>query len=173
MRINIEPNNLHLPLRAVTCGLNSALRLTLVNIPDEATAVTVTVPAIVEGAETRLACNCTRSGFLWTASLAPNYFPALIGRGTYSVIATIDSQPTWLGTGDFTVVSTELTGSTPPPGAGIYQKKDDDLYLKTVIINDVQHFAKQDLVWDSDMEAYGLTWTGDYILVDGEFQEVE
>ena len=59
-------------------------------------------------------------------------------------------------------------------GDGVaYSVKGDDIYVKTEIVDGVQHYAKQVVVWDADMNAYGATWTGDFILnSNGEFEEV-
>jgi hypothetical protein len=60
-------------------------------------------------------------------------------------------------------------------GDGVaYSVKGDDIYVKTKIVDGVWHYAKQEVVWDDDMSAYGAKWIGDFIIdANGNFVEVE
>ena len=46
------------------------------------------------------------------------------------------------------------------------------VYLPSNLINGVQHYAKQTLVWSDKMNAWGAEWSGDYIIEDGTYKEV-
>jgi hypothetical protein len=51
--------------------------------------------------------------------------------------------------------------------------KGDEVYVKSRLVEGVQHYVKQVMTYDPDMEAWGADWTGDFILVDGQFVAAE
>lgn len=51
--------------------------------------------------------------------------------------------------------------------------KGDEVYVKSRVVEDVQHYVRQVMAYDEDMAAWGADWTGDYILVDGQFVAAE
>lgn len=52
-----------------------------------------------------------------------------------------------------------------------YEIRGSEIYVRSEVKDGVQHYVKQELVYDSDMQAWCAAWTGDYILVNGEFKE--
>lgn len=48
-----------------------------------------------------------------------------------------------------------------------------DLYVKSRIVDGVQHYVKQVMAYDNDMNAWGAEWTGDYVYENGEYKEVK
>lgn len=53
-----------------------------------------------------------------------------------------------------------------------YVTKGSDVYLKSEVVDGVQHYLKQKMVHDPDI-GWGAVWTGDYILsAEGEYVEV-
>lgn len=95
----------------------------------------------------------TRRGFKAVAIIVRDdgtTFPYTLGIGNLHIDAgTPDAQP-----GD--------------PSKS-YVVKGEDIYVKTRVIDDVQHYARQEMSYDAEMGAWGAEWLGDYILVDGEF----
>jgi Mn-containing catalase len=49
-----------------------------------------------------------------------------------------------------------------------YVVKGSDVYLKSEVVAEVQHYVKQVMSYDPEI-GWGADWTGDYILADGEF----
>lgn len=48
-------------------------------------------------------------------------------------------------------------------------QKGDVLYVRSKVVDGVQHYVAQTMTYDEDMKAWGADWTGDYVLVDGSF----
>ncbi len=65
-------------------------------------------------------------------------------------------------------------GADAEPGdpSRAYVEKGGDQYLKTQIVDGVQHYAKMELARDVRIHSFVARYTGDYILVDGTFVEV-
>ncbi len=72
------------------------------------------------------------------------------------------------GVGDFEVMQGSADATAGNPGSSTYEEKGEDLYLKTEIVEGVQHYTKQVMVYDSSI-GWGASWSGDYVLTDGEF----
>ena len=53
-----------------------------------------------------------------------------------------------------------------------YVVKGEDIYLKSRLIDGVQHFVKMAMEYDEDI-GWGATWGGDYILEGGNYVAVE
>ena len=54
-----------------------------------------------------------------------------------------------------------------------FTKKGADTYIKSKVVNGVQHYCLQTMQYDDEMKAWGAIWSGDYILNDqGQFDEV-
>lgn len=51
-------------------------------------------------------------------------------------------------------------------------RKGDDVYLKSTVVDGVQHYIRQQMVYSEEMAAWGAEWVGDYVLEGGEFVEV-
>lgn len=63
-------------------------------------------------------------------------------------------------------------GVEPGDTGRTYQEKGGDQFIKTEIVEGVQHYAKIELARDPRVNSYLARYTGDYILVDGTFQEI-
>lgn len=61
----------------------------------------------------------------------------------------------------------------PGSPAADFVRRGDDVYKAAEVVDGVQHYKLERLVYSSDMEGWGLVWTGDYILEDGVFVEVD
>lgn len=82
---------------------------------------------------------------------------------------------TWvLGVADIEAYDYSDAAALPfdTPDMASYVQKNDDIYIKSEVIDGVQHYKKQVIVYDSDMESWGAEWIGDYILENGVFVEV-
>ena len=120
----------------------------------------VTAPAEKVGSEwhvlfaaSNFTCfGTTRRGFKAVAIIARDNgttFPYTLGIGNLHIDAgTPDAQP-----GD--------------PSKG-YVVKGDEIYFKSEVVEGLQHYVKQVMEYDPEI-GWGAAWTGDYILVDGEF----
>ena len=53
-----------------------------------------------------------------------------------------------------------------------YVVKGEDIYLKSRLVDGVQHFVKMAMEYDEDI-GWGATWGGDYILEGGNYVAVE
>lgn len=72
------------------------------------------------------------------------------------------------GVGDFEVMQASADATAGNPGASGYEARGEDVYLRTEVVDGVQHYTKQVMVYDAAI-GWGATWEGDYILTDGEF----
>ena len=163
------------PLRAVVF-VNSSLPLAFVGVPKEredgeitGLAVTITNPDALP-----VTAPCEKVGDAWVVYFAPSCFPTygFVEKG-YKVVATIKTKlgtylPSTLTVGDLEVKSDSANAQPGDPSKS-YQVKGADIYVKSQVVEEVQHYKKQVLSYDAEMGAWGTDWTGDYILVDGEF----
>lgn len=78
-------------------------------------------------------------------------------------------------TGDYypggTVVTRQPQAATVDWSVLAKKGEDTYVYFKTDGAG-VKHYKKQVIEYDDDMDDYGAVWTGDYILVNGEYVEV-
>lgn len=168
-----------LPPKRAEVFVNSSLPIALLGIPEkredgEITAVAVTVTNADAMPTT---APCVKEGAAWRVAFAPSCFPTygFVERG-YKVVATVKTptggtMSTTLAVGDVEIKADAPT-ATPGDPEKNYQIKGEDIYVKTRVIDGVQHYACQEMSYDAEMGAWGADWLGDYILVDGEFVEV-
>ena len=92
----------------------------------------------------------------------------------FRAVATLGTgeatHETILAVGDLDIRAASAT-AIPGDVAASLQTKGGDIYCKTTVVDGVQHYAKQTIAYDADMGAWGATWSGDYILVAGEWKE--
>ena len=93
-----------------------------------------------------------------------------VANGVAISLVYADGSVEQIAAGQLIVVANSANAKPGDPTAA-YVQKGDDLYVRTSVIEGVQHYCKQTMTYDSEMEAWGADWTGDYILVDGEFVE--
>ena len=164
-----------LPLRRVATYNASALPLELINIPDvfgdaELTGVGV---SIVNADGLEISAPCVRRGDQWRVAFAASCVPTygFVERGvkvTVSVREDSVDRDIVLGVGDLEVMRSAPSAEPGDPSKG-YVTKGSDRFDKSKVVDGVQHFVKQTMEYDEEMHAWGATWTGDYILEDGEF----
>ena len=103
---------------------------------------------------------------------AANFTCYGVTRRGFKAVATIQRDngtifPYTLGIGNL-----RIDPGTPDaqPGDPMknYVVKGDEVYLKSQMVGDVQHYIKQVMEYDAEI-GWGASWIGDYILVDGEF----
>ena len=164
-----------LPIGPVRCFTSSALPVELADIPETlgggtVSSVTVTV---VNADGVPATAPATKVGDLWTVLFAGTNFPTygFTERG-FRIHATITRADNTayqmvLGLGNLEIVKGDANAEPGDPSKS-YQVKGEDVYIKSQIVDGVQHFVKQSMEYDPDI-GWGANWSGDYILVDGEF----
>jgi hypothetical protein len=168
-----------IPLDPLAVFAGSSMPVALVGIPDsrpDGDIVSVSV-SIVNADGATFTAPCTKSGVKWFVAFAGSCFPnyGLVELG-YRVVATVatgerTSMTSVIGVGDLEILKT-TPDTHPGDPTKNYVIKGSDVYDKSRMVDDVQHYVKQTMVYDDEMGAWGASWDGDYILVDGEFQEV-
>jgi len=164
-----------LPLRRVATYNASALPLELINIPDafgDAELVGVGV-AIVNADGLENSAPCVRRGDQWRVAFAASCLLTygFVERGVKVTVYVREDgieRSIVLGVGDLEVMRSSPNAEPGDPSKG-YVTKGSDRFDKSKVVDGVQHFVKQTMEYDEEMHAWGATWTGDYILEDGEF----
>ena len=165
-----------LPMQCAATFTGSALPLEFVDIPGEiGGAAVVAVAATVTNADGAAAtAPCEHAGEVWRVVFAASCFEhyGFVERGV-SVALTLrdgsgNERGMVLAVGDLEVKRSSPSAAPGDPEKS-YQIKGEDIYVKTRVIDDVQHYARQEMSYDAEMGAWGADWLGDYILVDGEF----
>lgn len=165
-----------LPMQCAATFTGSALPLEFVDIPDEiGGAAVVAVAATVTNADGAAAtAPCEHAGEVWRVTFAASCFEhyGFVERGV-SVALTLrdgsgNERGMVLAVGDLEVKRSSPSAAPGDPEKS-YQIKGEDIFVKTRVIDDVQHYARQEMSYDAEMGAWGADWLGDYILVDGEF----
>ena len=54
-----------------------------------------------------------------------------------------------------------------------FVRRGDDVYKAADVVDGVQHYKLEKLVYSEEMGDWGLTWSGDYVLENGVFVEVK
>ncbi len=165
-----------LPMQCAATFTGSALPLEFVDIPDEiGGAAVVAVATTVTNADGAAAtAPCEHAGGVWRVTFAASCFEhyGFVERGV-SVALTLrdgsgNERRMVLAVGDLEVKRSSPSAAPGDPEKS-YQIKGEDIFVKTRVIDDVQHYAHQEMSYDAEMGAWGADWLGDYILVDGEF----
>ena len=175
-QIGCDPALPLLPLRGYT---GSALLAELCGIPDVLCGfpvASVAVSLVTPDAEPVTAA-AEKAGGEWRALFAASCFAGYgtVRRGFRVTAALKRADGTTfnlvLGVGNLEI----LAGSpeaTPGDPSRTFVQKGGDVYLKSTVVDNVQHYVKQVMEYDAEI-GWGATWTGDYILVNGEFTEAE
>ena len=164
-----------LPVMPVKASANRPLALEFTGIPERVLAPPVTavkirlVNADMEPIEVGAAQGPDGG---WGALFAPSCFRSW-GYVALGFQATLLSGVETLATvmGGLDIRSSEPSVS-PGKAAEVYQLAGGDVYKKSKLVGTVQHYVKEELVFDAEI-GWGLTWTGDYIKNGGEFVPVE
>lgn len=165
-----------MPVSTVTGG---ALPLELLGIPaylagNEVTGVTVTV---TNAQGVPATAPARRVGGVWYVLFAASNFTAWgdVAKGVrFSVTVAHDdgtSSDITLAMADLTIAPADAS-AVRGGGDAAYVAKGSDIYLKSEVVDGVQHYLKQKMVHDPDI-GWGATWIGDYVLTaEGEYVEV-
>lgn len=120
-------------------------------------------------------CNKLAAG-IWTtifgAANFDNYgfvkngakFTATLSDGTNTTVIT-------LGIADVEIVASSSQASPGDPSTA-YEVKGGEIYVKSRIVQGVQHYVRQNMEYEAEI-GWGAVWSGDYVLVNGEFVEVQ
>ena len=113
------------------------------------------------------------AGDVWAVTLPASHFSSYgrVGNGL-RISITLASGAVVFVIRDFEVAASS-SGTPEGDATRSLARKGDDIYVKTSVVDGVQHFARQIVVYNERLQSYAADWTGDYILVNGEFQEVQ
>lgn len=163
-----------LPIMPVKINTGSALPITIKDLPDEYAGGTVTGVSVTvtnaDGAAITGAATQDDNGD-WCVLFAASNF-ATYGTVAYGVkiTATVTSGETTypvVFAGDFEVVQASAS-ATPGDVSKTYQTLGGDEYLKTQVVDGVQHYTKLSMVYNEQL-GWALHTDGDYVLENGEF----
>ena len=170
--------SLALPLRRVGVYTGSALPIAIRGVPDEFSgqAVTGVTITLTNADGTSMDVACLRTDRDWTALVAASFFAAygFISRGVKVVADVQDGSAVrhvTVGVGDLDVIADTAAVRRGDPDRTV-QGKGDDIYLKSEVVDGEQHY-KRLTIEKNPRVGWGLNQVGDYILVDGEFQEAD
>lgn len=175
-QIEVDPT---LPVGPVNINTGSALRLELADIPTEMSGGTVAAVAVTitnaDGAAVTGTATYNEDTGCWDILFAASNFASygFVEYGLHVAVSVMvdDSTFTEIYVGDFEVAQASASAMPGDPTAS-YVTKGGDQYLKTQVVDDVQHYTKLSMV-NHEQLGWTLTTDGDYILVDGEFVEAE
>ena len=182
MKINLYRNTRYdptLPIGPAKCHTASAMLLELVGIPDAwgggtVTDVTVTV---VNADGIPLTAPAEHDGDTWRILFAASNF-AHYGTATrgFKVDATItrangSAYSITVGIGRVDIERGDASAEAGDPMSA-YVVRGEDVYLKSEIVEGVQHFVKMSMEYDPDI-GWGATWGGDFILEGSDYVAVD
>lgn len=180
VNLNIQMENmLTLPVMPVGIYTGSALPLEIVGIPAlMAGGIVAGVNVTVTNADgIQVTGAASPVGGAWYALFAASNFASYgdVMAGI-KIDATIERRDGTTATVTVGVADLEIKAASAnaAPGApsSMVQVKGGDIYVKSQMVEGVQHYVKQTVSFDADI-GWGADWTGDYILgSDGEFVEV-
>ena len=174
--VRAQMANAHIPLKCAYLFADSSTAFAIVGVPSRRADGEVVGVALnltnADGAPFSLPCVKGKRG-AWLTSAAPSCFPSHgFVRNGMNVSATIrmDDGTTLraiLGRGDVDIitVSADIPEGDPTK---VFVVKGDDVYLRSEVVEGVQHYVKQEMEHDPEI-GWGANWTGDYILDNGEF----
>jgi hypothetical protein len=179
MIIHLKKNirlDVTLPIGPVSGFTSSALPLEFVDIPGEICGAAVVAVAVTVTNADGVAATapCEHADGVWRVIFAASCFEhyGYVESGV-SVALTLrdgsgNERRMVLAVGDLEVKRSSPSAAPGDPEKS-YQIKGEDIFVKTRVIDDVQHYTRQEMSYDAEMGAWGADWLGDYILVDGEF----
>lgn len=169
-----------LPLMPVKVYTGSALPLELVGIPNSMAGGEITgVSVEVTNADNQpLTGECVKVGADWYVLFAAAGFVSygFVSKGL-KVTATVkradgSTANVIIGVADFEAVAASASASAGVPSQG-YIVKGGDLYVKSKVVDAIQHYVKQSMEYDPEI-GWGANWGGDYVLsADGQFVPYE
>lgn len=165
-----------MPLMPVRAFTGSSLSLEMAfRAPVVGAAVTAVKVAITNANNTPATATATRlANGHWAVVFASSNFEeyGFVAKGvkfsaTYKLGETTYSDQI-IGIADLDIIASSANARPGDPDRS-YVQKGDEVFVKSYMEDSVQHFVKQTMEYDEDMGAWGANWTGDYILVNGEF----
>ena len=177
MTIKLKANLLNsgLPLTPLSHFTGSALPVLVTDVPliragQTVTGVRVTVTN-ADGVET--VAPCSLGGMWWTCIFPASLFTAygVVSAGLkVELVMGAHTEIIAIGDIEFKRSSAEAQPGVP---SNFVSMKGGDVFIKSRMVGDVQHYAKQTIRYDEDMGAWGAEWTGEYVLdQSGNFVEV-
>lgn len=171
-QIAIDPTLPAGPLRGFT---DSAVLAELCGVPDMlgGGAVQSVAVSLVTPDGMPVTGQAFRVGREYHALFAASNF---VGYGQtrrgFRAVATILREdgttfPLVLGVGNLEIFAGAPDASPGDP-SDAYVLKGSDVYFKSRVVDGVQHYVKQEMEYDAEI-GWGANWTGDYILVNGEY----
>lgn len=181
MKIDLQHNietDPTFPIGPVRGYTDSSVFLEFCGIPDrisgcEVSAVSVT---LVNADGAPISAPAERDGGIWRVLFAGTNFAAygFIEMGAKVSLSLERPDRTKfalvVGFGNFEIKKA-CASAVPGDLTKTFVVKGSDVYLKTIVVDGVQHYIKQKMVNDPEI-GWGAEWNGDYILVNGEFVEV-
>ena len=122
----------------------------------------------------QLTKDCVRTGDVWCATFPPSHFQryGTVKNGVVVFFVGLDetgAEQMWIQrVGDLRVTS--LDESTDP---GSVKQTPKAVYIKTEMIDGVQHYKQEVLVWSERQQAWGADFVGDFVFVSGGFVPFE
>lgn len=119
--------------------------------------------------------TCRRVSGGWAATFPSTHFASTgLVKGGVAVVAlgsdeAGESRAWTVRTGDLKVVSPDA--SATPGGGGASTAT--ETYVKSEVVDGVQHYKKLVLVYSERQKAWGADFVGDYVLSGGKFAEVK
>lgn len=166
-----------LPCMPVKVNTGSALPLELVGIPERLAGGVVDGVSVelVNADGEPLSAACEKVGEMWAVLFAPSNFAnyGFVKLGFRAVVTVTRGELPSVGVsvgGDLEIVAASASATAGVPSSA-YQVSGGDVYLKSRIVEGVQHYVRQSMVYDARI-GWGAEWGGDYIkTADGGFVE--
>lgn len=173
MKIDITKNleyDTGYPIGPIKVYQGSLLSLEILGVPRMREGHRVTgVEVIVTNAEGETYRNPVETIGQWRVVRFPAEAFQTVGEvkeGVQIFFIYEDDTAEQVGSGQLLILDGEATWSQ-----GQYTVKGSDIFVRSEIKDGVQHYVIQTLAYDEEMKSWCAKWTGDYILVDGEFIE--
>ena len=171
-----QARNRALPLKCATVYSGSMLALDLIGVPSERGGVAVegVTVEVVNPAGMPVSAECfVRRGIHRCRFSASNFeVYGFVAKGLRVKARYEDGETETLGIGDFEVLASS-GDAVKGEVTGVYMTKGSDVYLKSEIVDGVQHYVKQRMVNDPEI-GWGAIWEGSFVLsAEGEFVEVK
>jgi hypothetical protein len=179
MTIDLKNNlaySVALPVGPVRMFANSVLTLEVANAPAtrNGKSVAAVEVAVTNADGVKNAANATKIGSSHFVRFAASCFAAYgeIENGVAVTLVYADESRETVAAGSLRIAAADASTKPGDPTKSLVAKG-DEVFVKSRVVDGVQHFVKQVMSYDADMEAWGADWTGDYVLEDGDFVAVE
>lgn len=176
--INCDVDHPELPFIPVTAMCGSARTIGVIGLPRQHGGVKLTSCRIrVTNADGEtMTKQCAWKDGVWCATFPASHFSAYgaVKRGVVVLGVGKDengNDQAWiLRVGDLKVQTADAAGRPGIPVPGGAAKP--GVYVESEVVDGVQHFKKERVVFDEVQGEWGAVWEGDYILTAGEYVKV-